>query len=212
MLGFDRRKTLRHWGKRAFDISAAAMALVLLAPVFGLLALLLKSMDKGPIFYSHQRVGLNGTRFGCLKFRTMRIDSAARLKQLLEDDVAAREEWDATRKLKNDPRITTLGQVLRSTSLDELPQLLNVLRGDMSLVGPRPITADEMPRYGEYIGFYLAARPGLTGKWQISGRNDVSYDARVKLDVEYYQTWSILNDFAIIAKTVPILLSKRGSY
>lgn len=198
--------------KRLLDILVVVPALVCLAPLLLLLALLVKFSDGGTIFYSHTRVGLGGTHFGCLKFRTMKPNSAAQLAEFLRQNPAARVEWDQTRKLKHDPRVTAVGQILRRTSLDELPQLFNVLWGDMSLVGPRPITVDEMPRYGENIPAYLSSRPGLTGHWQTSGRSDVSYENRVLLDVHYLQNWSLWFDLLIMARTVPVLLFQRGSY
>jgi len=198
--------------KRALDLLIAIPALVLLAPLLLLVAMIVKLGDRGPIFYSHTRIGFGGAPFGCLKFRTMKTDASAQLAELLQKNPAARSEWEETRKLKDDPRITAVGEILRRSSLDELPQLINVVRGEMSLVGPRPITAEELPRYGEHIWSYMAARPGLTGQWQTSGRNDVSYEHRVSLDVHYLNHWSLGRDFIIIAKTIPVLFSRRGSY
>jgi exopolysaccharide production protein ExoY len=198
--------------KRAVDIAMAATALVLLSPLMLIVALIVKLSDQGPIFYSHTRIGYGGAAFGCLKFRTMKTDAAAQLAELLRTNPSARAEWGATRKLKNDPRITTVGEILRKSSIDELPQLINILRGEMSIVGPRPVTADELTRYGEHVTSYMAARPGLTGQWQTSGRNDVSYEYRVALDVQYVRNWSLTRDFIIIAKTVPALFSQRGCY
>lgn len=198
--------------KRAVDIVMASTALILLSPLLLIVALIVKLSDRGPIFYSHTRIGCGGAAFGCLKFRTMKTDAAAQLTELLHTNAAARAEWEATRKLKNDPRITVVGEILRKSSIDELPQLINILRGEMSVVGPRPVTAEELARYGEDVGSYMAARPGLTGQWQTSGRNDVSYEYRVALDVQYVRDWSLTRDFIIIAKTVPALFSQRGCY
>ncbi|MDR9773694.1 sugar transferase [Rhizobium hidalgonense] len=198
--------------KRALDILLAITALILLSPLLLLVAMIVKFSDRGPIFYSHTRIGFGGAPFGCLKFRTMKTDASAQLAELLQNSPAARSEWETTRKLKDDPRITVVGDILRRSSIDELPQLFNVLRGEMSLVGPRPITAEELPRYGEHIWAYMAVRPGLTGHWQTSGRNDVSYEHRVSLDVHYLNNWSLGRDFIIIAKTIPALFSQRGSY
>ncbi|MBB5666850.1 exopolysaccharide production protein ExoY [Rhizobium leguminosarum] len=198
--------------KRALDLLLAIAALILLSPLLLLVAMIVKFSDRGPVFYSHTRVGFGGAPFGCLKFRTMKTDASAQLAELLQNSAAARSEWEATRKLKDDPRITAVGDILRRSSLDELPQLFNVLRGEMSLVGPRPITAEELPRYGEHIWAYMAVRPGLTGHWQTSGRNDVSYEHRVSLDVHYLNNWSLGRDLIIIAKTIPALFSQRGSY
>ena len=198
--------------KRAVDIVMATTALVLLSPLMLIVALIVKLSDRGPVFYSHTRIGYGGAAFGCLKFRTMKTDAAAQLADLLRANPAARAEWETTRKLKNDPRITAVGDILRKSSIDELPQLINILRGEMSVVGPRPVTAEELARYGEHVTSYMAARPGLTGQWQTSGRNDVSYEYRVALDVQYIRDWSLTRDFIIIAKTVPALFSQRGCY
>ncbi|ARM89742.1 exopolysaccharide production protein ExoY [Rhizobium sp. CIAT894] len=198
--------------KRALDLLMAITALILLSPLLLLVAMIVKFSDRGPIFYSHTRIGFGGAPFGCLKFRTMKTDASAQLAELLQNNPAARSEWEATHKLKDDPRITAVGEILRRSSIDELPQLINVLRGEMSLVGPRPITAEELPRYGEHIWAYMAFRPGLTGHWQTSGRNDVSYEHRVSLDVHYIDNWSLGRDFVIIAKTIPALFTQRGSY
>lgn len=198
--------------KRALDLTLALAALVLLAPTLILIALLIRMYDGGPAFFQHTRVGLNGRAFGCLKFRTMRTDPDEALAHVLRSDPAAREEWIATRKLKADPRVTPLGRVLRKTSVDELPQLINVIRGDMSVIGPRPIVRDELPLYGPHAADYLRARPGLTGAWQVSGRNDVSYDSRVRLDGEYVNSWSFRRDLVILLLTIPAVLRARGSY
>lgn len=198
--------------KRAVDLLIASLALLLLSPLFIVVAIIVKLSDRGPLFYSHTRIGFGGSPFGCLKFRSMKTNAEAELAELLRCDPAARAEWEATRKLKHDPRITVIGGILRKSSIDELPQLINVLRGEMSIVGPRPITTEEMPRYGEHISSYLSGRPGITGQWQTSGRNDVSYDDRVSLDVHYISHWSLALDFLIIAKTIPALFSQRGTY
>jgi exopolysaccharide production protein ExoY len=207
-----RPSALGNLPKRLLDVFIVVPALICLAPLLLMLAILVKFSDGGSIFYSHTRVGLGGAQFGCLKFRTMRPNSATQLADYLRQHPAARTEWEQTRKLKHDPRVTAVGQILRRTSLDELPQLFNVLWGEMSLVGPRPITVDEMPRYGENIPAYLSSRPGLTGHWQTSGRSDVSYENRVSLDVHYLQNWSLWFDLLIMARTVPVLLFQRGSY
>ncbi|WEX74851.1 sugar transferase [Sinorhizobium numidicum] len=208
----SRSDPLGRTSKRAVDLLLGTFALVALAPLLLIVAIIVKLGDGGPVLYSHTRVGFGGTPFGCLKFRTMKTNASAQLAELLKTDPAARMEWEATRKLKDDPRITVVGEILRRSSLDELPQLINVVRGEMSLVGPRPVTAEELPRYGEHVLTYFVARPGLTGHWQTSGRNDVSYQSRVSLDVHYVRTWSLWRDFAIMLKTVPSLFSQRGSY
>jgi len=183
-----------------------------LAPFFLIVAMMVRA-DGGPAFFAHQRVGRGGKLFGCLKFRSMVIDSQARLEDLLANDPAARAEWDATRKLKNDPRITRIGRFLRSTSLDELPQLINVLRGEMSLVGPRPVQEAEIDRYyGASAAHYMAVRPGITGLWQVSGRSETSYESRVALDVAYVSRPSLLADIAILLRTPVAVLSRRGAH
>ncbi|OWV76394.1 exopolysaccharide biosynthesis protein [Rhizobium sp. R339] len=198
--------------KRAIDLLIAVTALVLLSPLLLIIAVIVKLSDRGPVFYSHTRIGAGGAAFGCLKFRTMKTGASAQLAELLQNNPAARIEWETTRKLKDDPRITAVGDILRRSSIDELPQLINIVRGEMSLVGPRPVTAEELPRYGEHVWAYMAVRPGLTGQWQTSGRNDVSYEHRISLDVHYINNWSLARDFVIIAKTIPALFSQRGSY
>lgn len=212
-IGLERdRKSLFPIAKRALDIIGAGVGLVLLAPFFLIVALLVRA-DGGPAFFAHQRVGRGGKLFGCLKFRSMVIDSQARLEALLASDPAARAEWEATRKLKNDPRITRIGRFLRSTSLDELPQLINVLRGEMSLVGPRPVQEAEIDRYyGASAAHYMAVRPGITGLWQVSGRSETSYESRVALDVSYVSRPSLLADLSILLRTPGAVLSRRGAH
>ena len=212
-IGLERdRKSLFPIAKRALDIIGAGVGLVLLAPFFLIVALLVRA-DGGPAFFAHQRVGRGGKLFGCLKFRSMVIDSQARLEALLASDPAARAEWEATRKLKNDPRITRIGRFLRSTSLDELPQLINVLRGEMSLVGPRPVQEAEIDRYyGASAAHYMAVRPGITGLWQVSGRSETSYESRVALDVSYVSRPSMLADLSILLRTPVAVLSRRGAH
>jgi exopolysaccharide production protein ExoY len=198
--------------KRWFDMAAALTAIVLLLPLLCLIALAIKLWDRGPVFYRHRRVGLNGTAFDCLKFRSMVVDADEVLLRHLAANGEAAREWEETRKLKRDPRITPLGSSMRKTSLDELPQLLNILKGEMSVVGPRPIVTAEVPKYGIFIDHYLRARPGLTGPWQVSGRNDVDYATRVALDRDYIEEWSFRRDLAIIAKTARVVFTGRGCY
>jgi lipopolysaccharide/colanic/teichoic acid biosynthesis glycosyltransferase len=208
----DRTARLLPFAKRAMDIAIAGIGLLLLAPVFLVLALLVRA-DGGPAFYVHPRVGRGGRIFGCIKFRSMVVDSEARLEALLASDPAARAEWEQTRKLRNDPRITRIGRFLRATSLDELPQLINVLRGEMSLVGPRPVTPAELDRYyGAAAAHYLSVRPGITGPWQVSGRSETSYDQRVALDVAYVTQPSLLTDLRILLRTPLAVLSRRGAH
>ena len=196
--------------KIAFDLSAAFLLVLFLAPVLLAIAAAVK-MDGGPVFFAHKRIGVGGTRFGCLKFRSMVTNSAEVLEDLLARDPAAAAEWAATQKLRNDPRITRVGAVLRATSLDELPQLFNVLRLEMSLVGPRPIVDKETRHYGNNLAYYLEARPGITGLWQVSGRSDTTYAQRVQLDSWYVKNWSLWHDIAILAKTIPAVLLRRGA-
>jgi exopolysaccharide production protein ExoY len=197
--------------KRVFDVSVAVAALVLLAPALLAIALLIKLTDPGPVFYRHTRIGRQGARFGCLKFRTMAMDAEARLQKILREDPLAAAEWELSQKLRADPRITKLGAFLRKTSLDELPQLWNVIKGDMSLVGPRPITRAELSRYGRDRRYYLLVRPGITGLWQVSGRSSVGYEQRVRFDREYLEEWSWLGEFWIILMTIPAVLSTRDA-
>ncbi len=196
--------------KIAFDWLAAAAALIVAAPVLCIIAALVK-LDGGPVLFGHLRVGRDGRPFHCLKFRSMVVDSDAALSCLLRDDPLAAIEWAETHKLKRDPRITRIGRFLRASSLDELPQLFNILRLEMSLVGPRPIVTAEMPRYGGHIVSYQSVRPGLTGLWQISGRSDTTYDERVRLDTWYAGNWSFWSDIKIILRTVPAVLRRSGA-
>ena len=197
---------------RALDIAVAATALLFALPFLVLLAAALQIDSPGPLFFRHRRIGLGGRTFGCLKFRSMHVNAAEMLRDHLATDAAARAEWQAEFKLRNDPRVTRLGRIIRKLSLDELPQLLNVIAGDMSLVGPRPIITDEIERYGEFFSDYCSVRPGLTGIWQISGRNDISYTQRVALDCYYARNKSVWMDLGVLFGTVPAVLRARGSY
>nr|WP_274631334.1 sugar transferase [Mesorhizobium shangrilense] len=198
--------------KRGFDIIGVSAGILLLSPLFLMLAMLVKFSDGGRVFYGHSRIGRNRQVFQCLKFRTMVENGDEVLAAHFARNPQSREEWLATRKLQNDPRVTRVGAVLRRLSLDELPQMFNILRGDMSIVGPRPVVMDELELYGTAAAYYLNSRPGLTGLWQVSGRNDVSYDARVAFDRHYVENWSFFFDLKIIVKTVPAVFSSRGSY
>jgi len=198
--------------KRALDIVIASAGLVVLWPLMLMVALAIKYTDPGPAIFGHERIGLNGRRFKCLKFRSMITNSEAALREHLARDPAAAAEWAASQKLKNDPRITRLGRILRETSLDELPQLWNVIKGDMSIVGPRPIVSAEVRRYGNDFQSYAATKPGITGLWQVMGRSDCSYDERVSLDVDYVRNWSIVRDVWIIARTFVVVFARKGSY
>lgn len=199
------------FAKRGFDVVVASTMLVLALPAMFFIAVIMFSTDRGPIIFAHERIGLNGKRFRCLKFRSMIVNSQEALQRHLDMFPQARAEWEASQKLRDDPRITRLGRFLRVTSLDELPQLINVIRGDMSLVGPRPIVQDEMVRYADAIAHYSATRPGITGLWQVSGRSDVDYDQRVYLDTRYVSEWSFFGDIVILIKTVKVVLLRSGS-
>jgi len=177
-----------------------------------LVAAIIRYFDGGPVLFRHRRLGYNAAEFDCFKFRTMVANSDEVLREHLAGDYAATCEWEQSHKLKNDPRVTTLGAILRKTSLDELPQLLNIMRGEMSFVGPRPIVAAEIPKYGVAIAHYYDARPGLTGIWQISGRNDVSYETRVTFDREYVERWRFRSDLKILIKTARVVLRSHGCY
>lgn len=196
---------------RAFDLTIALLALIFLLPLLTIISLSIRLFDRGPILFSHQRLGKGGVPFGCLKFRTMVTDADVRLAHLLQHDLAAREEWNISQKLTHDPRVTPLGRFLRASSLDELPQLVNVLRGEMSLVGPRPIVAAERPFYGRRFKAYAAVRPGISGLWQISGRSNTSYRRRVACDVVYCRRRGLVTDLTVLVMTIPAVLSARGA-
>ena len=197
--------------KRSFDVFFSFFCLIILSPIFIILYALVK-LDGGPAFYGHERIGRNGEKFKCLKFRSMAVNSQELLEQLLNADPKVREEWETTFKLKDDPRVTAIGNFLRKTSLDELPQIINILKGEMSTVGPRPVTQQELPMYEKFLPYYLISKPGLTGLWQVSGRSDVDYDTRVKMDTDYVMNWSFIKDMIIILKTVKVVLKRDGAY
>jgi Undecaprenyl-phosphate galactose phosphotransferase WbaP len=197
--------------KLAFDQTIALLLLAFLAPVFLGISVLSLLTQGRPLFFSQPRVGANGILFRCLKFRTMVTNAEGVLQRLLTTDPAALAEWTANHKLKDDPRITLLGRFLRQTSLDELPQLINVLQGHMSLVGPRPISEKEICLYGDDIDYYYDARPGMTGLWQVSGRGRASYARRVQLDVWYVRNWTLWHDITILLKTIPAVLRRDGA-
>jgi undecaprenyl-phosphate galactose phosphotransferase len=197
--------------KRAFDLLASSLLLVFLAPAFLVIWCAIRR-DGGRVLYPSKRIGRAGRVLYALKFRTMVPDADRVLATLLEEDPEARDEWALTFKLRNDPRITTIGRFLRRTSLDELPQLFNVLKGEMSLVGPRPILPEEVADYGDQIEFYYQVAPGITGLWQVSGRNGIDYRRRVALNTWYVKNWSLLNDVAILFRTVRVVFSKEGAY
>lgn len=197
---------------RLADITVSLAAIILLLPLLAVTALLVALTSRGPILFAHRRLGRGGISFPCLKFRTMVVDAEQRLAHILATDPAALAEWERDHKLKKDPRITPIGRFLRASSIDELPQFFNVLRGQMSVVGPRPIVPAEIGRYGRYFKHYCLVRPGITGLWQVSGRNDVSYRRRVAMDVRYVQRRSLDLNLRIIVLTVPMVIVARGSY
>jgi lipopolysaccharide/colanic/teichoic acid biosynthesis glycosyltransferase len=197
--------------KRCFDVLGASLALLLLSPLIVAIVAISYASGQPPIF-RHRRVGQHGVCFNCLKFRTMVPNASQVLQDLLNSDRQIKEEWLRDHKLKDDPRVTRLGRFLRRTSLDELPQLWNVILGEMSLVGPRPVVPDELPRYGNRVGIFLSAVPGVTGLWQVSGRNNTDYRRRVALDVCYIRSRSIVLDIFILLKTLPAVFAKNGAY
>jgi exopolysaccharide production protein ExoY len=197
---------------RAFDIIVALVVILFTAPLLIMIALGVKLHDGGPALFGHERIGVGGRTFRCMKFRSMVVDADARLAALLAADPQARADWDRDFKLKRDPRITPLGDFLRRSSLDELPQLFNVLRGDMSIVGPRPIVKSEAARYGARIESYCAVRPGITGLWQVSGRSDTTYRRRVAMDAVYARSKCLSWDIKILLLTVPAVFLAKGSY
>ncbi len=197
--------------ERAIEIALCLVILAFFAPLMVVAAIVVKLNDGGPILFAHRRIGQGGRSFGCLKFRSMAVDAEAQLHAHLARDPGARAEWERDHKLTNDPRITAVGQFLRRSSMDELPQLFNVLRGEMSLVGPRPIVQAEAARYGRYFADYCRVRPGITGLWQVSGRSDLRYRRRVALDVVYARSRCLGLDLKILLATAPVVLGRRGA-
>jgi len=196
--------------KRALDVVLASIAFVFLLPVLIPIAIAVRLSDGGPALFRQKRIGRDGKEFLCFKFRSMHVDADAQLEAILRTDPARRAEWQATQKFEDDPRISPFGKFLRKSSLDELPQLINIVRGDMAIVGPRPIVRNEIEKYGEYFDHYARVRPGLTGLWQVSGRSETTYAQRVALDVEYVEHQSLATDLKIIIKTVPAVLRSDG--
>jgi exopolysaccharide production protein ExoY len=194
-----------------FNQLLAALLLVLVAPFMLATTWCIWREDGAPVVFAHWRVGQKGRLFRCFKFRSMVRNADAVLGELLERDADARAEWQRDRKLRRDPRILRVGHLLRRTSLDELPQLFNVLRGEMHLVGPRPVMVQEIPRYGTHMSHYFSVKPGMTGLWQVSGRNNLSYAQRVRLDAQYVETRSVWRDLSILLRTVQVLLTRHGA-
>lgn len=197
--------------KRLVDIVGAVLILIIFLPLLCIVTAGVVATSGWPLFYSHRRVGLGGRSFNLHKFRSMRKDADKVLNTFLDSDAGARREWEAFRKLKADPRITRFGSFLRRSSLDEFPQLWNVLKGEMSLVGPRPVTRAESSKYGEHWKTYCSMKPGISGLWQVNGRNGLTYAQRVAFDVEYVRNWSLWMDLRILVKTVSVVLRREGS-
>ena len=198
--------------KRIFDIVLILLSIPVLLPVLGLVAAVVVLTSPGPVFYSHRRIRQNGAFFSMWKFRTMCVNSAEVLEDHLKSHPVARSEWSQAQKLKTDPRVTPLGHFLRRYSIDELPQVWNVVRGQMALVGPRPIVAAEVEKYGEGFSYYCRVKPGLTGLWQVSGRSELTYPQRVALDCAYVERWSLGRDVVILLRTFSSVANKDGAY
>lgn len=216
MLAFRTRNNLASRAnvisKRAFDVIVGSLLLLLSFPGLILIALLIRLETPGTIVFAHPRLGKNGQAFKCFKFRSMVINAGELLPQLLRANPDLQQEWDRDFKLKDDPRVTRIGRILRKTSLDEMPQLINVLKGEMSLVGPRPIVAEEIARFGGRARDYMMVLPGITGLWQVSGRNDIDYEERVMMEAWYVRNWSMWLDISLLFRTIGVVLSRRGAY
>ena len=210
------RNNLASWhnraAKRIFDIVVSLCGMVVVVPLAAVLSVMVCLDSPGPVIFAHRRIGQNGKEFPCYKFRSMVTDAQAVLERHLREHPEAREEWERDFKLKDDPRVTRVGAFLRRTSLDELPQLINVLKGEMSLVGPRPIVQAEIAKYGEYFHDFCLVPPGITGLWQVSGRSDTSYEERVQMDSWYVRNWSVWMDIVYLLKTVKVVLDRKGAY
>ncbi|MFQ5957523.1 MAG: exopolysaccharide biosynthesis polyprenyl glycosylphosphotransferase, partial [Candidatus Brocadiales bacterium] len=198
--------------KKCFDFTVGGLILLLSIPIMGLIAIAIRLNSEGPIIFSSKRIGTSGNLFNCYKFRTMVKDAEEALMTRLEDDPEAKKMWEENFKLKDDPRITSVGRFLRKTSLDELPQIFNVLFGQMSLVGPRPMLEEELDRYEDGINDYFSVKPGITGLWQVSGRSDLNYERRKKLNSGYIRNWSLWLDIVILFKTFRAALNREGAY
>ena len=200
--------------KKLFDLLFSLFFLIISLPFFIIISLFIKLSSRGPIFYLQERIGKNNIPFRCIKFRTMYPEAKDILENLLMKDDKLKKEFDETHKIKNDPRITTIGKLLRKTSLDELPQFINVLRGEMSIVGPRPIVKDEIIKYEENFKKVISVKPGITGLWQVSGRNNLTYKRRVMLDLNYVENYNLIMDLRILIRTFGVILFPldRGAY
>ena len=200
--------------KKILDLFFSLLTLIVCLPLFLIIALLIKSSSRGPIFFLQERIGKNNITFKCIKFRTMHPEAKDILKDLLIKDENLKREFEQTHKIKNDPRTTIIGKLLRKTSLDELPQFINVLRNEMSIIGPRPIVVEEKIKYGNNLKKVLSVKPGITGLWQVSGRNNLTYKKRVMLDLFYVENYNFLMDIKILVKTFGVILFPldRGAY
>lgn len=198
--------------KYLFDIVVGGIIFILLIPVMFIIAIAIKLDSPGPVGFSHQRVGHKGKQFNCYKFRTMVVNADEILEKILAEDANLKEEWEHNFKLKEDPRVTRIGKILRKSSLDELPQIINVIKGDMSLVGPRPIVEDEIVRFGDHAGDCLSVKPGMTGLWATSGRSDIDYDERTQMEAWYVHNWSLWLDISLLFRTISVVLRNKGAY
>ncbi len=210
------KNNLAHWynraWKRLFDLTLSLLGMVVVLPAGFVIALLIYLDSPGPVLFAHRRVGQHGREFPCYKFRSMVPDAQRVLRKYLAEHPEAREEWERDFKLKDDPRVTRIGAILRKTSLDELPQLLNVIKGEMSLVGPRPIVRAEIEKYGDYFYDFCLVPPGITGIWQVNGRSDTTYEERVRMDSWYVHNWSVWIDMVYLLKTIGVVLKRKGAY
>ena len=210
-IGNTMKMHLHRWEKNILEIGIACVVLPMILPLCLVIALLVKLTSTGPVFYKAKRLGQHGKEIEVLKFRTMYRNADFILKHILEVNPEKRKEWEENFKLKNDPRITPLGRFLRKTSLDELPQFINVLKGEMAIIGPRPIVQEEVKYYGEDFSIFSLVKPGITGLWQVSGRSNTSYEQRVQLDVYYVANWSIWMDYYIFLNTFVAVLLRKGA-
>lgn len=212
MLTLKINSSFNKYIKRIMDVVCSSILLVVLSPVFIIIYLLI-AMEGGDVIFGNKRIGQYGNEFSCLKFRTMVPNAENILNVFLENNPEVNAIWKTHRKIQNDPRITNIGSFLRKSSLDELPQLINVFKGEMSIVGPRPILRDEVEFFNaEQLAAYYSVKPGITGLWQVSGRNNVSFKGRVELDTSYIQNWSVWNDITIIFKTISVVINRKGVY
>lgn len=207
-----KEKTVQFFFKRVFDYSFAAVATIISFPLMLLISLLIKATSKGAVIYTQERVGKDGKIFKMYKFRTMYPDADERLKKILENDTLAKQQWDLKKKLKNDPRVTPIGKILRKTSLDELPQLINVLKGQMSIVGPRPYLPSEIEETNDCKEIILSVLPGITGLWQTNGRSNTTFKERIEMDCYYVKNWSLWMDTKIFFKTFKAIVKGDGAY